>query len=168
MLFEICASSICIISNVCDFRLFKKIFSKVESTKKTEEEMAKKIRILIAEDEPLDRELLGSMLIRLGYDVTYANDGEEVLEIIEKREFETILMDIKMPNLCGKETIRTIREYLKDKTPIIAVTALNLSLGSLLELGINNCVKKPINTQELLTAIKKVTSLSSPTRTIHI
>lgn len=93
--------------------------------------MTEKIRILVVEDDDRTSELLGAMLTHAGYEVAYASNGEEALRVAHQQKFETILMDIFMPEMDGEEAARTLTRHHKDKTPIIAVTARKIGPGRL-------------------------------------
>ncbi|KKQ52219.1 MAG: PAS domain S-box domain-containing protein [Parcubacteria group bacterium GW2011_GWD2_38_11] len=122
------------------------------------------MRVLVTEDDSKTREFLGSMLSHKGYSVTYAGNGEEALEIIKEQDFGAILMDIMMPGLNGEETAWTLKGYLKNRTPIIAVTALQMNPSLLIKLGIKELVPKPIMANRLFEAIERVTKVAMSSR----
>lgn len=83
-------------------------------------------RILVVEDHPTNRELVSTMLDRMGQSVSLAENGEEALALLEKETFDVVLMDMQMPVLDGPETTRRWR--MREQTagrrlPIIAMTA---------------------------------------------
>ncbi len=83
-------------------------------------------RILIADDNPINLQLITTLLQQRGATITQANDGIEAVEFACKHDYDLILMDIHMPNLSGLQAAREIRQYESDKprhTPILALTA---------------------------------------------
>jgi PAS domain S-box-containing protein len=83
------------------------------------------LRILIAEDNPINQKMLLTMLQRSGYDADLANNGCEVLDRIAQQPYDLILMDCQMPEMDGLETTRRIHQMLdRENWPtIVAVTA---------------------------------------------
>ena len=114
------------------------------------------LRILLVEDEPINQQIISSILTKYRYDVTIANHGREALEILEQEEFDTILMDIQMPEMDGLETTRQIRENPAYShaaaTPIIALTALAMTgdREQFISAGMNDYLSKPIKIDELI------------------
>ena len=81
-------------------------------------------KALVAEDNPVNRELLRELLENCGYDVVEAPDGQEVLRMIEQTHPDIRLLDIGMPVLDGFAVMRKIRENSSlDIPPVLAVTA---------------------------------------------
>jgi PAS domain S-box-containing protein len=116
-------------------------------------EKLKDVKILLAEDDVINQEVVSRFLKLSGVDLDTANDGFEVLEKLKKREYDLILMDVNMPNLDGIETTKQIREQAKYQTlPIVALTA-GVTLdeqANCRKCGMNDFVKKPINPEELV------------------
>ncbi len=124
------------------------------------------LRILIAEDDPVNQEVLSRMLEKKGYKVTVVGNGLEALKAYQSQHFDVILMDIQMPVMDGVEAVKKIRELerqtsLKDAVyhvPIIAVTAFSL-LGDrerFLNCGMNEYIAKPFDIEELQQLINNV------------
>ncbi|MDQ8179258.1 ATP-binding protein [Pelagicoccus sp. SDUM812005] len=82
-------------------------------------------RILIVEDNPINRRLAAHMVRRFGYDCELAEDGVHALEVCEKDTFDLILLDCQMPRMDGYEFARRYREAEREgeRTPIVALTA---------------------------------------------
>jgi len=112
----------------------------------------KDLSILLAEDNLVNQKVAGQMLKILGYQADIANDGLEVLKMIEQKDYDLILMDVQMPNLDGLETSRCIRQKQDYPQPkIIAMTA-NAMPGdreNCLAAGIDDYISKPVVIQEL-------------------
>jgi CheY-like chemotaxis protein len=82
------------------------------------------INVLVAEDNPVNRELLRELLEAWGYNVIEASDGQETLRMIEQKHPEILLLDIGMPVLDGFAVMRKIRENPSLATlMVLAVTA---------------------------------------------
>ena len=113
-----------------------------------------RLRILIAEDMASNYRLL-EVILRKEYDLEWAHDGKEAVEMALQNAYDLILMDIKMPYMDGLEATRVIRSHNPD-IPIIAQTAYAYEhdLRKTLEAGCNTCITKPIRVPELLRAIK--------------
>jgi two-component system sensor histidine kinase/response regulator len=120
------------------------------------------LRILLAEDNPLNQEVATIRLRKRGHSVVIAEDGQQALSAYEKEHFDLILMDVHMPNVDGIAATAKIRE-LEEGTgrhiPIIALTASAMKgdRERLQAAGMDEHVAKPIQTQELLDAIDRVT-----------
>jgi signal transduction histidine kinase/BarA-like signal transduction histidine kinase len=122
----------------------------------------KKVHILVAEDNIINQKLAVRILEKEGYSIEVANDGEEVLEELKKEHFDIVLMDVQMPKMDGIEATQAIRKS-KDNTfnpeiPIIAVTAhaFEENTEKCLKAGMNSCVTKPFNREELFEEIEKL------------
>ncbi len=115
-------------------------------------------RILVAEDNPINRQLIQEVLHRLNLGSTIVNNGNEVLELMENEAFDCILMDCQMPELDGLQTTREIRKREAQKegsdtqrTTIIAMTA-NALVGDrerCLNAGMDDYMAKPIRFAEV-------------------
>lgn len=113
------------------------------------------MKILIVEDHPKLRENIAHFLKIHSYTVDTAHHGEEALEKVRYTEYDTILLDINMPVMDGKEFLENIRKLWKD-TPVIVLTS-NSMLEDKLELfdmWSDDYITKPFELQELLARIK--------------
>ncbi len=82
-------------------------------------------RVLIAEDSSVIQNLARKILEFQHYEITSVKNGEQVLQLLEKEDFDIILLDINMPIMDGMECARSIRalaDAKKAKTPIVAIT----------------------------------------------
>ncbi len=115
------------------------------------------LKILLAEDNVVNQKVALSMLERLGYRADVAWNGLEVLDILKKRSYDVILMDVHMPHKDGLETtLQICEEYPeKDRPWIVAMTA-NAMQGDrekCIDAGMNDYISKPVRREELLRAL---------------
>lgn len=113
------------------------------------------IKILLVEDNILNQKLVGTVLNKIGVDFELASNGRVATEILSKKSFSLILMDLQMPEMDGYEATNIIRNTLKLKTPILAMTAHALAgeKDKCIELGMNDYLSKPFKPVELITRI---------------
>ena len=118
-------------------------------------------KVLIAEDNIANQELISHIFSSMSIDFKIANNGLEAIEYRIKNSYDLIFMDINMPQVDGIEAFKQIREYETknslDNIPIIALTA-NAIKGDkekFLELGMNDYLSKPINTNRLIDILTK-------------
>ena len=114
-------------------------------------------KILLVEDNQMNRDMLSRRLIRRGYEVICAEDGESVAAIVEKENPEIILMDISLPGIDGLEATRRLRNSEKNNNiPIIALTAHAFQSDELeaRSAGCNEFETKPIDLERLLAKIE--------------
>jgi CheY-like chemotaxis protein len=109
--------------------------------------------ILVVEDNDNLRHLLSAQLELIGYSVLEAHNGQEALELFEKKHPDLILMDMSMPVLDGLTATRKIRER-GEHVPIVACSAFDKQYRmTALEAGCNEFVEKPIDAMQLMSAI---------------
>jgi len=116
------------------------------------------LRILLAEDNPTNRELALLMLGRLGYSADVASNGEEAVEAASRSDYDLVLMDIQMPELDGLEATRRIRSELGEPGPrIVAMTAHALpgDREACLAAGMDDYLVKPIGIADLIGALER-------------
>ena len=116
-------------------------------------------KVLIIEDHPDMRELLGWQIELMGYVPISAKHGKEGLEKAIAEKPELILMDIMMPGMDGWEAARTLRANPETKDiPILAATALfrDSDLNSCMEAGCNGYIIKPFTFLELQSKIREL------------
>jgi PAS domain S-box-containing protein len=119
-------------------------------------------RILVAEDEAVNRMALVMLLESEGYSTTSTSNGREVLEALQREDFDCILMDIQMPELDGLAATKAIRSSTelgdKARIPIIALTAHAMAGDKeiFLTAGMNDYVSKPVDMEELQAALDRV------------
>lgn len=121
--------------------------------------MPDKARILVVDDEDALRTVLSSELEGEGYEVDTAGDGDEAIAIVQKKQFNLVLLDIKMPKVDGFEVLK----FIKEKSPHVKVIMLTgfADLKNAIEskkLGAEDFVSKPYDLVDLLTTIERVLS----------
>ena len=112
--------------------------------------------ILVAEDEEINYLFLEEVLSRTGAKVIWAKNGFEAIQKYHQNDVDLILMDLKMPEMNGYESMQQIKDS-KGKTKIIAQTAFAMSgeREEILEAGFDGYISKPIKISELLKLIEK-------------
>ncbi|MEO7086839.1 MAG: response regulator [Gemmatimonadaceae bacterium] len=120
------------------------------------------LRVLLAEDNAVNRRLAVALLARRNTVVTVATDGREAIDAWAPGRFDIVLMDIQMPELDGLEVTRLIRSREADDEhlPIIALTARAMSgdREKCIEAGMDGYVTKPLRAPELMAELDRVTA----------
>jgi PAS domain S-box-containing protein len=128
-----------------------------EKSPETSDSSEIELSILLAEDNPVNQKVALSMLKKMGYQADVAVNGLEVLQSLERKHFDVILMDIQMPEMDGLEATRQIRSRLSKQPCIIAMTAYALEgdREHCLDAGMDEYISKPIKKEELEKALRK-------------
>jgi signal transduction histidine kinase/DNA-binding response OmpR family regulator len=121
----------------------------------------RQLRILVAEDNLVNQRLVIRMLENMGHLSTLAQNGREVLRMLESETFDLVLMDVQMPEMDGLTATRKIREMAtqeKSRVPIIAMTAhaIKGDRERCLEAGMDSYISKPMTSQGIAAAIAEV------------
>lgn len=115
--------------------------------------------ILVAEDDPPNRKVALLMLRRLGYEADAVGDGMGVLQALERRHYDLILMNIGMPKMDGITAAKNIRARwpVAEQPIIIAITAYLLPDGRdrCIAAGMNDYIIKPVRMNELADILRK-------------
>ncbi|MGB8476164.1 MAG: response regulator [Candidatus Acidiferrum sp.] len=130
-------------------------------TRHTMRETRERSRILLVEDNAVNRTLAVRLLEKRSYVVSVAGNGYAAVAALEKESFDLVLMDIQMPGMDGFEATEKIREREKltgDHVPIVAMTAhaLKGDRERCISAGMDDYVSKPIRTSELFSAIERL------------
>ena len=123
------------------------------------------MKVLIVEDHPDMRDLLGLLLERLGYVPVLASEGEEGVEKAIAEKPNLILLDMMMPIMDGQEVARRLRANPETKEiPILAITALFRSpdLNACLLAGCNGYIVKPFSILDLQAKIRELLAGTGP------
>jgi PAS domain S-box-containing protein len=123
------------------------------------------LRILLAEDNPVNQEVAVHLIERRGHSVIVAENGREAVEAIERHKFDLVLMDVQMPEMGGLEATRVIREKEKGSghhLPIIAMTAhaMQGDREQCLEAGMDGYLAKPIDPKTFLQTVEGISARS--------
>ncbi len=118
------------------------------------------LRILLAEDNPVNQEVGLRILQHIGYQADVAQSGKDVLELLRRRPYDVVLMDVYMPEMDGLEATRIIcAEWSEQERPrIIAMTAnaMDHDKEKCLAAGMDDFVSKPIRMDELRAALQGI------------
>ncbi len=114
------------------------------------------LRILLAEDNPVNQKVVSTMLQRRGHEVSLVNNGREAVESCRQKRYDLIFMDIQMPEMDGFEALASIRTWEKGEnrsslTPVIALTAHAMKGDQelCLDAGFDGYLTKPVSSADL-------------------
>ena len=115
------------------------------------------LRVLVAEDHPVNQKFLAFLLQQLGHHATFCENGELALQALDQQDFDVVLMDIHMPVMDGLTATRAIRSMAcqKAQIPVIALTAdvFKETRENAVSAGINAFIAKPVQLKELQKAL---------------
>jgi len=114
--------------------------------------------ILVAEDNQINQMLINRILHKLGYNPVIVGSGLEVLEIMEKKNFHLILMDVQMPGLDGLATtmrIRSSKDLLQPVIIALTASAMKEDKDACMVAGMDDHISKPINIPELIALLER-------------
>lgn len=116
------------------------------------------VKILVAEDNAMNQNLMKYLLKEWDLDFDIVNNGEEAIKALQQKKYSMVLMDIQMPQMDGYSATRKIRNELKSDIPIIAMTAHAMAgeREKCLSYGMNEYIPKPIREIELLKIISNI------------
>ncbi len=117
----------------------------------------KDLKILMAEDNPVNRKLAGFLFKDIGQNIDIVENGEMAVNSVENDHYDIVFMDVQMPIMDGVEACRQIKQKLGDKSPaIIALTAHAMEGDDkkFLEKGMDDYISKPINREQLVQKIE--------------
>jgi signal transduction histidine kinase len=148
-----------VILKMFDRRATQKTSTTSGSTLPADLARQKPLRILVAEDNPINVKLILILLHRMGYHPEVAADGVEALAALRRQRYDVILMDVRMPQMDGIETTRQIyREWPSGQRPhIIVLTAgvMPEERQACLDAGVSEFLSKPIVPAELVKALER-------------
>ena len=119
--------------------------------------MSEPIRVLAVDDEVDYLKSLKRVLSRRGFEVVTTSDGRSALAILERSQFDCVLLDLKMPGIDGLATLTELRRHDRD-TPVLLLTGRGEipSVLSALKGGSDGFLAKPCSVEELVSAIEDV------------
>ena len=126
-----------------------------------------KLRILVAEDNPVNQDLAMHLLQRRGHSVILAENGRQALSAVERHKFDLVLMDVQMPEMGGFEATQAIREKEKSTgghLPIIAMTAhaMQGDRQKCLDAGMDGYLTKPLDPKSFLRTVEESVTVTVP------
>jgi len=126
------------------------------------------LRILLAEDNPVNQRLATKLLEKRGHQVTVTATGSGAVQRIQEEAFNVVLMDVQMPDMDGLQATALIREWEKSRgrrTPIIALTAHSMKgdRERCLAAGMDNYITKPFEAAQLIAVVES--TARSPVQT---
>jgi CheY-like chemotaxis protein len=116
------------------------------------------LRLLIAEDNPVNQRVASRMLQKLGYRADVVDNGRLAVEAVERESYDVVFMDVQMPELDGLEATRQIKARPGPAPWIVALTAhaLEEDRQQCLAAGMNDFLSKPVQLNELTAALDRV------------
>ena len=120
--------------------------------------MAHPLRILVAEDNPSNQKVMVEMLKKMGYRTDAVADGREVIDLLERRPYDIVFMDVKMPEMDGLQATLEIRRRWPANGPkVIATTAYALSgdREKCLQAGMDDYISKPVQKEKIAQILKR-------------
>src|SRR6266511_1126705 len=126
-------------------------------TRHTIAESRATLRVLLAEDNPVNQQVAVAMLVKRGHEVHVSSNGREALQAVQERDYDAVLMDIQMPEMDGFEATHAIRALPKGRDlPIIGLTAHALSgeRERCLSHGMTDYLAKPFKAHELFALVE--------------
>jgi two-component system sensor histidine kinase RpfC len=121
---------------------------------------ARKLRVLVADDNPTNREVISKILERGGHTVALVNDGEQALDALEREAFDAVILDRNMPGIGGLEALQALRLMTRgrERLPVIILSAdvTPVAKREALEAGADLFLPKPVEAVRLLEEIQSL------------
>ena len=131
------------------------------TTSQSNNQAESRLNVLIIDDNEQITKMISSFLDMSNHDCTVVNDGKEGLELIKTERYDSIVLDLAMPEFDGYEILDTLqKEDPSQISKIIILTASSIPLETVKkfkELGISSCLQKPVDIDQLLSKITSVT-----------
>jgi len=136
-------------------------------TRYSPQEAPRKLRILVAEDNPVNQKVVLRMLEKMGHVPTIAANGREALAVLSSDSFDLVFMDVQMPEMDGLTATKSIREREKQTglhLPIVAMTAhaMKGDRELCLEAGMDGYIAKPVSGKRIEEAIARILTSEPP------
>lgn len=128
-----------------------------------------KSKILVVDDESRMRKLVKDFLVREGYAVLEAADGEEAVDVFfNNKDVALILLDVMMPKMDGWKVLKTVREY--SQVPVIMLTAKGEEQDELkgFDLGVDEYISKPFSPRILMARVNAVLKRTTQSKSSHL
>jgi len=131
------------------------------TTSQSNNQAESRLNVLIIDDNEQITKMISSFLDMSNHDCTVVNDGKEGLELIKTERYDSIVLDLAMPEFDGYEILDTLqKEDPSQISKIIILTASSIPLETVKkfkELGVSSCLQKPVDIDQLLSKITSVT-----------
>jgi CheY-like chemotaxis protein len=130
-------------------------------------------RVLVAEDNPVNRRVAIRMLEKLGCTVETAGDGAEALDMYGRLPFDMVFMDCQMPEMDGYDAAAAIRRAEKEQgrphMPIVALTAHAAASDRdrCFAVGMDDYLSKPVSSEQILAVIRRLMAERDANRALH-
>ena len=121
--------------------------------------MNEKVKILVADDEEVIRNLLIDVLSEEGYEVTAVTNGVEAIAKIKEEPFDIVFSDVHMPGMNGVDTLKTIKAISPETALIIMDSYPDHLLDEAREIGVFAHLHKPFDIKGVITAVKEIREL---------
>jgi CheY-like chemotaxis protein len=123
--------------------------------------MTRPLRVLVADDNPINLRIATRLLRDMGHSGVLVNSGRQALQALQAQTFDVILLDVTMPDMGGLEALaelRTLERAGRRHTPVIMVTAYDLpeDRRRLLDAGADGYVAKPLDAERLAAELARV------------
>jgi two-component system, sensor histidine kinase len=125
------------------------------------------LHVLVAEDHPVNRQYMATLLETLGHVAQFANNGQEAVAAATQRSFDVVLMDVHMPLMDGVAATRAIRalpDAARSTVPIVALTAdaFDDTRDRCIVAGMNDFLTKPVSPDKLTASLRRLFGHPSP------
>jgi CheY-like chemotaxis protein len=126
-----------------------------------------RLRVLVAEDNPVNCRLVEAILRRQGHSVCVAHDGREAFDAFRAERFNLVLMDMQMPNVDGLEATRLIRRWEMEsgspRVPVMALTAnvMPADRAACFDSGMDGHLAKPLRVEDLLRTMRTLAEIEA-------
>ncbi|MCH7757850.1 MAG: response regulator transcription factor [Thaumarchaeota archaeon] len=131
------------------------------TTSQAKNQSESRLNVLIIDDNEQITKMISSFLDLSNHDCTIVNDGKDGLELIKTKQYDSIVLDLAMPEFDGYEILDTLKkEDPSQISKIIILTASSVPLETVKkfkELGVSSCLQKPVDIDQLLSKITSVT-----------
>jgi len=130
------------------------------TTSQSNDQTESRLNVLIIDDNEQITKMVSSFLDMSNHDCTIVNDGKDGLELIKTNQYDSIVLDLAMPEFDGYEILDTLKnENPSQISKIIILTASSISLETVKkfkDLGVSSCLQKPVDIDQLLSKITAV------------